>query len=165
MNARTLIAWMLATSLPFVAACAGDLKDPERFSKLIKAQDAGQQADASSGTGHDSGVKGAPACVVQAFQSTCGTAACHAAGAQQVDLISNGVAGRLLDQPAKNAKCKGRTLVATDGSASLLVQKLSGTPPCGEAMPEGKTIAAKDKQCLFDWVVSVGGSVPDAGSP
>jgi hypothetical protein len=121
--------------------------------------------DAAASTTHDAGAE-APACVLTLFQNTCGLSGCHAKGTTaQTDLASDGVADRLLDQPAKNAMCKGRTLVATDGSPSLLVEKLSGNPPCGAAMPLGGALSAKDKQCVFDWVASVGGSVPDAGSP
>ena len=159
---------LLVSSLSLASACAGDLKSPNRFSKLLGAADAGQkpQHDASIGSDQDAGVKPVPACVAQAFRNSCGSIACHSKGSQQVDLTTDGVAERLLDKPARNIICKGRTLVATDGSASLLVQKLADKqPPCGVMMPASGTISAADKKCVFDWVVSVGGSVPDAGAP
>jgi hypothetical protein len=169
MNARIVsLLGMLASSLPLVSACAGDLKSPDRFSKLLGTHDAGlrETRDAAASTTQDAGAEAPPACVLTLFQNTCGLSGCHAKGTTaQVDLASAGVADRLLDQPAENAMCKGRTLVATDGSPSLLVEKLSGKPPCGAAMPLTGQLSAKDKQCVFDWVVSVGGSVPDAGSP
>jgi hypothetical protein len=168
MTARQAALFGLLTSLSLASACAGDLKSPNRFSKLLGASDASvqQQSDAAMNATHDAGVTPVPACVAQAFRNSCGSVACHSKGAQQVDLLSEGVAGRLIDKPARNIICKGRTLVATDGSASLLVQKLTQKqPPCGVMMPASGTISAQDKQCVFDWVVSVGGSVPDAGAP
>jgi hypothetical protein len=163
---------MLVTSLLVASACAGDLEKPDRFSKLLGHDDGGLQpapplSDAAMTTTHDSGVAPPPPplCVVQLFRNTCGVATCHANGTDQVDLASDGVARRLLDKSATNVICKGRTLVATDGSASLLVQKLSGMPPCGVSMPVGKTLSIAEKQCVFDWVTSVGGSVPDAEAP
>jgi hypothetical protein len=156
----------LLTSLSLASSCAGDLKSPNRFSKLLGASDAGpQQHDAAISGQNDSGVKAAPACVAQAFRNSCGASDCHSKGTQQVDLVSEGVAERLIDKPSRNVICKGRTLAASDGSASLLVQKLADEPPCGVQMPIGGTIGAEDEKCLFDWVISVGGSVPDAGAP
>jgi hypothetical protein len=167
MNARhvALLA-MLSAGLSFASACAGDLESPNRFSKLLGVRDASAQplADAAANAEQDSGVMPAPACVVQAFRNTCGTSTCHAKGTDQVDLVSDGVAARLLDKPAHNVICKGRTLLATDGSASLLVQKLNGMPPCGVPMPVTGMLTPRDRQCVFAWVTSVGGSVPDAGA-
>jgi hypothetical protein len=168
MTARHAALFGLLTSLSLASACAGDLKSPNRFSNLVGSSDAGQkqQHDASIGSALDAGVKPVPACVAQAFRNSCGSITCHSKGAQQVDLVSEGVAGRLLDKPARNIICKGHTLVATDGSASLLVQKLADKqPPCGVMMPISGTISAQDKKCVFDWVKSVGGNVPDAGTP
>jgi hypothetical protein len=163
MIARHAALFAVLTSLSLASSCAGDLKSPNRFSKLLGARDAGPQPHHDSTS--DAGVKTTPACVAQAFRNSCGSSDCHSKGTQQVDLVSEGVAERLIDKPSRNAICKGRTLVATDGSASLIVQKLAEKPPCGAQMPIDSTISAEDKTCLFDWVTSVGGSVPDAGSP
>lgn len=167
MTARHAALLGLLTSLSLASACAGDLKSPNRFNKLLGSSDAGShhQNDAASSAEQDSGVT-APACVAQAFRNSCGSSNCHSKGTDQVDLVSDGVADRLVDKPARNVICKGRTLVATDGSASLLVQKLTEKePPCGVSMPVTGTISAADKKCVLDWVESIGGSVPDAGAP
>lgn len=168
MTARHAALLGLLTGLSLASACAGDLKSPNRFTKLLRASDAGpqQQDGMTMSSEHDSGVPAAPACVTQAFRNSCGASDCHSKGTDQVDLVSDGVADRLVDQVAHNVICKGRTLVATDGSASLLVQKLTEKqPPCGVSMPVNGTITASDKKCILDWVESIGGSVPDAGAP
>ena len=61
------LSGVLATSLMFASACAGDLKNPERFSKLLSVHDSGVRSahDAAMDTTHDSGLKPPPACVVQ----------------------------------------------------------------------------------------------------
>jgi hypothetical protein len=41
-------------------------------------------------------------------------------------------------------------------AGSLLLTKLSGTPPCGAAMPSGTTLSEVDRQCINDWVMAQG---------
>lgn len=164
MKARAGIAvvlWLAAT------ACAGDLKDPDRFAFLLGDGGALGSADASGMVVPDAGAPDAggpapaavPVCVSNVFSMHCGSAACHGDGAAQVDLVSPDVATRLVDEPSgAGGLCAGRVLVATDGSESLLLAKLSDTPPCGSKMPlVGAALAAAELKCVTDWVASVEG--------
>jgi hypothetical protein len=155
-----LRGWLCLCMTVCCWGCAGELKDPERFDFLIKHKDAGtKQADAST-----SGPPPAPACMTKLFSDKCGQSICHGGAMPQagLDLISNGVAMRLVGKSsAVSGACKGKTLVAADGSGGLLLDKLSATPSCGGSMPVGATpgsIQGADLTCIKDWVDAVGGS-------
>jgi hypothetical protein len=138
--------------------CAGKLRDPDRFDFLIP--DASEDSDADTADSSTPASTAAPACLVTIFQNSCGTTTCHAAGALQIDLLSPNVAQRLIGKPsAATGVCANRVLVATDGGASLLVDKVSASPPCGSPMPLGGTALSTDQRsCLTSWVQSVAGS-------
>lgn len=166
MRSGTRIALVLAACV--VAACAGDLENPERFASLAGGDGGGGVPDASPPL--DTGVAppvldaggggGEPACVTDTLASVCGTTACHGPGAPQVDLVSPGVRARVVDQPASAAGlCAGRTYVASDGSGSLLLDKLVDPPPCGSKMPLVGAITAVQSQCLADWVGALAGGM------
>lgn len=143
-------AWMI-----LCLGCAGDLKDPDRFDFLLK-KDAGSktQVDASK-PGTD---VAAPKCLTDLFSAKCNSAACHGAGAAQIDLVSPDVASRVIDKPSGDkGMCKGRTLVASDGSASLLLDKVADNVPCGGKMPAVGSLTSAERMCLSDWVMAVGG--------
>jgi hypothetical protein len=98
----------------------------------------------------------APACVTDVLASRCAGLECHGPGAPEVDLISPGVAARLVDQPSSSTLlCAGRTYLATDGSPSLLLDKLKATPPCGSPMPLKGNLGSQHVACLVDWVASL----------
>lgn len=109
-----------------------------------------------------------PACVVSVFESRCAGLECHGPGAPEVDLISPGVSARLVDQPSSPSLfCANRTFVATDGSSSLLLDKLRDAPPCGSRMPLKGNLGAQQVECLVQWVASLQ-QLPadaDAGTP
>ncbi|MEY4583231.1 MAG: hypothetical protein RL701_7934 [Pseudomonadota bacterium] len=112
-----------------------------------------------AGSGGSTDVEAAPDCVVAAFKAKCASAGCHNAGASaQVDLASDNVAGRLVGKGALNMSCKGKTIITTDGSASLLTQKLAATQDCGSQMPLGAPLTDPEKKCITDWVVDVSGN-------
>jgi hypothetical protein len=108
-----------------------------------------------------------PACVVDVLTNRCSGLECHGPGTAEVDLISPGVAARLVDQPSSpNLLCAGRTLVATDGSPSLLLDKLRDATPCGSRMPTKGNLGAQSTDCLVAWVASLQRpSDFDAGAP
>jgi hypothetical protein len=145
-------AWMI-----LCFSCAGDLRDPNRFDFLLndsgaEAKDAGMpmsKADASVAL---------PSCAADLFKNKCSSAACHGADAPRIDLISTNADSRLIDQPSSSTgMCPGRTLVASDGSASLLLDKLSDQPPCGGKMPAIGMLTVSERTCLTDWVNAVSG--------
>lgn len=128
--------------------CAGDLDQPDRFDR----------DGAIAGDGDGDGV---PQCVTEILQDNCGTAACHGDGALQVDLLSDGVEGRVVDADAKaGGVCDGEVLVSTDGGTSLLLDKLMDSPVCGERMPYlASPLSQGDIDCIGAWVESLGGTV------
>jgi hypothetical protein len=133
----TLAAGLLGVQ----TSCAGELEHPENFSFLRGGGDGGGEP---------------PACVTQYFADTCG-GACHGQDAALLDLVSPGVERRLVDQPsAADSVCGGRTLVATDGSESLLLQKLT-TVPCGSKMPFGGSASEAELACIRGWIDGLGG--------
>lgn len=83
------------------------------------------------------------------------SAACHTASATQVDLESAGVERRLVGKASTSAMCRDLVYVSTDGSASLILDKLEDDPPCGTKMPIGPPLSATDTACLNDWVDSL----------
>jgi hypothetical protein len=163
-----------------LCACAGKLDQPKRFAAIV------QKFGGAAGKGGTGGVGGGrqlpgisdddggpsavdagsvvlPPCVLTIFGKTCGISGCHAKGSPQIDLASDGVTDRLINKKSTSMTCMGRVYVATDGKASLLLDKLGPTPPCGLRMPVGGMLSATDMKCFSDWVKSLGGSVPDAG--
>ena len=112
----------------------------------------------------DSTLEPPPACVTEIFMDSCGSPGCHAAGQVNVDLVSDGVADRLFDQEATGALCSGRPYISTDGSGSLLLQKLESDVDCGGPMPLGGMLEDSEKQCLSDWVESIGGDTLGDGA-
>jgi hypothetical protein len=140
-------AWII-----LCVGCAGDLHNPERFDFLL---DAGPKPKPSGDAASSSA---APMCATDLFKAKCNSIACHGAGAPQVDLISADVASRLIGQPSSDTgMCSGRTLVSSDGSASLLIDKLADAPPCGQKMPLVGVLTATERSCLTDWVAALGG--------
>ena len=174
MNAHKPALALLAIGLACTSACGGDLEHPERFDKLLhETKDAGSSSrstdaavangdggGAMTDAGSGSGSSEPPACVVKIFKDTCGTVGCHAAKQPQVDLVSAGVTSRLVDKKSASATCKDRVFIATDGKPSLLLQKLTATPPCGAKMPLVGMLTMANQDCLDQWVMSLGGTVP-----
>ncbi len=156
--------WQVVWVLLFVG-CAGELRDPGRFAFLYDTDGGASGSGGSSGL-KDAGAAGmdgtspppaaAPACVVALFKQKCGSIGCHSSGGTQVDLVSANVERRLVGKPSSNVLvCKGRTLVATDGSDSLLIDKITDPPPCGSPMPVTGSLTEDDRSCLTNWVSSV----------
>jgi len=154
------------TALCFVVlmqavACAGDLDDPERFAGLLDAAagDSGTGSDAAA-TGNGGGGVNAtvPECVTTLLTDRCGSQFCHGPGEAQVDLVSDGLEGRLVDAPANEAgPCTGTSFIATGGD-SLLLQKVGDPDTCGAPMPiSGGALSVDEVGCLEAWVVGLGG--------
>lgn len=150
-SARTLALAPLAAL--FLSGCPGDLEDPQRF----------------TGGGGDC----ADVDVPTLFEETCGTSACHEGPDQTapVDLVSPGVAGRLVDVPPMGAEgCtpEDRLLIdPTDVQASYLLEKIDGSPPeCGDPMPILlPALSEQEVGCVEAWIREVAGvdDPPDAG--
>jgi hypothetical protein len=160
---------LVATAL---CGCAGKLDNPNRFAAAVgKYETGGAIQDAAmtstpvaDSVHHTATPTTPPDCVLAVFKNTCGQVGCHAKGSPQVDLVSADVGQRLIDQTSNSGTCKGHTYVSTDGSSSLLLDKLSNSPPCGARMPLGGMLSAANMQCLTTWVGSLSGGEQDAGT-
>jgi hypothetical protein len=141
-----LKALVVASSIPLVAlglaGCPGSLEDPERFAL----------ADGSACLDVPTTLLGAK----------CATGAgCHVAEAPggDLDLVSPGLAARLVDVPASST-CGGTLLVdSSDPEASLLYQKVLDSAPCGSRMPlGGAPLVDVERACLLEWITELDAS-------
>jgi hypothetical protein len=139
-------------------SCAGDLRDPERFSFVINSEaGSGGGSGGAGGIRQASGDRTAPTCVTALFKARCAMPSCHASGSMYVDLMSGKVEDRLIDKNSSvNGLCSGRMLVSTQsGMQSLLLQKLGDIVPCGSKMPLGGMATAAEVKSVSDWVGSL----------
>jgi len=62
----------------------------------------------------------------------------------------------LVNKPAQGAQCAGKGMYIVPGnpSMSLLVQKVSSTPPCGVEMPVGGMLQPTEVKMLTDWIAA-----------
>lgn len=145
--------------LVFCAGCAGDLRDPERFQPLLNRDGGTGGTPATGGSASPNKPDYTPPeCVEKVFEAKCAMTGCHVRNSIPLDLLSDGVADRLVDQNAyATGMCKGETLLSTSGKNSLMIQKLDDDPPCGSKMPLVGTLTDEESKCLTDWLESVTG--------
>lgn len=99
------------------------------------------------------------------FPVTCASIVCHEGTANKLDLLSPGVDQRLLDVPAMGIHCgkTGMKLVdSKDPEQSLILLKLTTSPPCGSPMPLGSGpsgLKPEQLTCIHDYVVRLAGQV------
>jgi hypothetical protein len=135
------IASLCATA-GLVAACPGELENPERFL---------------------TGVGGGGPCpdIPQLFRDTCTSVGCHNASemAEDLDLESPGVEDRVAGVPGTST-CNGIILADPDNPpSSLLVRKLQPAPPCGSQMPllvpKDQLYTAHQIACVEAWIATL----------
>jgi hypothetical protein len=123
----------------WMASCAGELQDPERFGSA--------------------GTAGCVDVVTVLFPQKCGTTACHNPTDHQagLDLVSPGVDARVNGVVSTSDDCPGQTIAdPSDPEGSLLLSKLSDTPPCGARMPFATTpLSAVETDCIREWVAGL----------
>jgi hypothetical protein len=145
---RTSLLVLVLACLPALTGCPGSLGDPQSFRDGEQCPDVPEDILAMS----------------------CAGSGCHEAymPAAQLDLITPGVADRLVGGTAKGEGCldMGVLAVPEDPEASLLYLKLTGSPPCGEPMPLlGTALTAKEISCVKDWIAEQEPAGADAGVP
>jgi hypothetical protein len=138
-----------------LSGCAGDLRDPERFGFLVHP-DAGSDSTPKDAAEVDNTP---PPCVLDIFKGKCAQTGCHVTNSTPLDLQSDGVADRLIDQGSNaSGVCKGKTLLSTKkGEDSLFAQKLTDKQPCGSKMPLVGTLTPTEQMCLTMWIDTVTG--------
>ena len=116
------------TLLLFAAGCPGSLKDPSRFTAAC------------------------PDVPTAILGARCATAGCHTAGdrAGGLDLVSPGLTQRLVGVTAHG----GPGLLVDPGNpdGSILVRKLTPTPPFGAQDPPGAPLDPQSLDCVRKWV-------------
>ncbi len=135
----------IASSAACVAlwGCAGSLDNPGRFENLASL-DAGQVNVTPDG-GCDP--------VIVMFPLSCSTGACHSAQSQQgnLDLESPGLPGRLVGKAAHGGP--GLLIDKPNPAQSVMLLKVSDTPPFQFQMPLGAPPLSPDEVgCLTAWV-------------
>jgi hypothetical protein len=121
----------------------------------------GETSSTGSGSSLGLGGDGTLGCDIQTlFADKCGE--CHG-GAKtfaDLDLVSAGVDGRLLDVPS--VSCPDWPLVVGGSpERSNLYQKVaSPTPPCGERMPLETALSTSETECVADYIRSLAGPDP-----
>lgn len=118
--------------LVLAAGCPGSLKDPSRFTAAC------------------------PDVPSQILATRCATAACHSASARAggLDLISAGLSGRLVNVIAHGGPFPLVDPMDPDGS--VLVRKLTPTPPFGAQDPPGAPLDPASLDCVRRWVRTLG---------
>ena len=131
----------LAVVVAAAAGCPGSLADPARYTAPC--------ADVPA----------------QTFPARCATASCHSAAARAgaLDLESPGVAARLVGVPASGGD--GLLIDPDHSDASVLVRKLTPSPPFGRQDPPGAPLDPATLDCIRDWVRRVARACsPDGGT-
>ncbi|MDB4969450.1 MAG: hypothetical protein JWN44_5139 [Myxococcales bacterium] len=125
----------------FVAGCPGSLGDPARFTAAC------------------------PNVPGELFVQRCATASCHSAAAKvaALDLESADVSARLVNVKASN----GELLIdPINPDGSVLIRKLTASPPFGERQPPGAPLDPATIECVRSWARSAAKSAaPDMAMP
>jgi hypothetical protein len=123
--------------------CAGALEEPERFAT---ASDLASSCSAK-----------------EVLKTSCAGSGCHGSEspAGGLDLVSEGVEARLVNQPAK--LCAPDLLIdPANPDVSLLLRKVDpNAQSCGLKMPMGKpALSTAELSCLAQWVRDTAGATP-----
>lgn len=145
MDTRLTSSLLFASGLLLLAACPGSLENPERF---------------LAGTG---GGGTCPDIEADLFPNRCGTAGCHNATDQaaELDLVSPGVASRLVGVAGTDSCDNTVLLDPNDVPNSLMVTKLQPNPSCGNIMPLiGTPLSDEETACLVAYLEGLQGGTP-----
>ncbi|HVK78457.1 MAG TPA: hypothetical protein VM734_34395 [Kofleriaceae bacterium] len=124
------MTWRVGVAVALVVGCAGELEHPERFTDCP------------------------PGYVEELFAEACG-GPCHAGAMPEagLDLVSPGVADRVVGAMSATEACDGRMLVDPGSDEHLLLDKLGSRPSCGGRMPFGQTqLPASQIECVRRWI-------------
>ena len=147
----------LVATLCLLAACPGELPNKAEFEAYEAAHgDAGAPPMNTAGTSSSSAGSGACGDVVaRIIVPSCGGTGCHSALApqQDLDLVSPGVATRVVGIPAKG--CLQLLVDPENPEQSLMYQKLLPKPTCGAQMPLARpALSSADVACLLSWIAA-----------
>ena len=166
---RSVWSWLLAwAALSVLPGCPGKLDNQELYLAALGDAGAGApNAGTGGGTAGDANAGGPSAgsagsdmgacgdVVARIFEPSCGGTGCHGSIApqQDLDLVSDGVASRVVGVPGKG--CLVTLADPASPEASLIYEKLSATPPCGAPMPLARPpLSSADAACVLDWIAA-----------
>jgi hypothetical protein len=92
------------------------------------------------------------------LQANCATGGCHGEGSNLEAFAASEAAARSYLGKSGTLACAGAGLLLDpkDPPASLMVQKLEDSPPCGNHMPlYGDPLPKADITCIEDWIGSL----------
>lgn len=155
-----------ALAFGWLAGCPGELPNKSEFEAYAEAHsDAGASTSSEAGTGpgvagsaNTAGSTASSTCgdvVTRIFEPSCGGTGCHGANApqQDLDLVSPGVASRVVGVPAK--ACLQTLVDPANPEQSLLYQKLASRPACGAQMPLARpALKPADIACILEWIAA-----------
>jgi len=156
-------AWWLGALgvLGSLAGCPGQLENKAEFDAYAEAHGDAGAAAGMNAAGTSPGTAGSAsdgACgdvITRIFVPSCGGTGCHGAVApqQDLDLVSPGVAARVVGVPAK--ACLQTLADPANPEQSLLYQKLAIKPPCGAQMPLARpALSNADVACVLGWIAA-----------
>lgn len=166
-GARGVLRASLLVGLLGGAACPGSLPDAAAF--LDPASGAGDAGGAAASDGAAAPVGeaggGCPD-IPTKFAQTCGAAGCHdsTTRAEALDLVSSGVASRLIGVPASEGA--GLLIDPAAPTSSVLYTKLLAKPPFGARMPTAMPLDEATTGCVLAWVTAQAsaGPIADGGA-
>lgn len=163
-------------SVVLAVGCTGEIDDPEAFFAALN-QDGGALADdpgdagmddVGTATGADAGAQPVPPVAtttcefyqdiqVEFIEPTCGSMGCHDPQlmAGMLDLVSPGLAERLVDVQSGSANCSGELFIDSSSvGESLLFRASTGQDTCSIPMPltMPSGLEEEDAQCLQAWM-------------
>ncbi len=132
---------LAVAALALLPGCPGSLRDPERFNAPCPAD--------------------VPA---QILVPSCAGASCHSATAHAaaLDLESPGLPARLVGVHATGGD--GLLVDPANPDGSVLVRKLTPTPPFGAQQPPGAPLDPATVDCIRVWVRAIISGVGDGGT-
>jgi hypothetical protein len=156
-------SWLTASLgvIGLLAGCPGQLENKAEFDAYAEAHGDAGAANGMNVAGTSpaaAGTSSNTACgdvVTRIFAPSCGGTGCHSAMApqQDLDLVSPGVAARVVGVPAK--ACLQTLADPAHPEQSLLYQKLAIKPPCGAQMPLARpALSSADVACVLGWIAA-----------
>jgi hypothetical protein len=140
-----------------LGGCPGTLDDEEKqqFEAWVGEHPGGGAAP--TGDAGAPSMPGDPCADVptRIFGATCGGTGCHSATApqQDLDLVSPGVAARVVGKPGK--ACLQTLADPQNPDGSLLYVKLLPGPACGAQMPLARPpLSSADIACVRSWIAA-----------
>jgi len=151
----------LLSALSLLVGCPGELSNKADFEAYAAEHGEAGAPPTTNEAGTNAGIAGglpSDACgdvPTRILVPSCGGTGCHSALApqQELDLVSPGVAARLVGTPGK--QCLQLLVDPQNPEQSLMYQKLLPKPACGAQMPLARpALSSADVACVLAWIAA-----------